>query len=171
MRLEEVEREIRAALARINRPDPGYVLDLQPRGDGTPHVEGQGPFFDLVVDDGGAERTRETLDGHELLYRVLRRETRLIAMRIERETRRVQVPGWLVMVRRWWPGALDGIVGTDDYARSTWIDAHVRLMSHLRQDYGARVHNENDALLRRFPLTAAERRNHRKLDLSRFGVR
>lgn len=170
MRLAEVESAIREALGRLG-PDHGtYTLDRQTRGDGTPHVEGEGPFFDLVVDDDGMEKTRETVDGHELVFRILRRETRLIAMTEERRTRAVDAPGWLLSLRRWWPGALEGLIGSDDYSRATWIDAHIRLMTHLRSDWGARVRTENGKMLRRYPLTKGERENFRRLDLGAFGL-
>ncbi|WP_386681190.1 hypothetical protein [Loktanella sp. R86503] len=171
MRLAEVEAAIRDALDRINRPDPAYTIDRRPRGDGTPHVEGEGPFFDLVVDDDGMERSRETVDGHELLFRLLCREMRLRAMAEERRTCTVTAPGWLGALRRLWPGALDGLIGSDDYSRGTWIDGHIRLMGHLRSDWGARVHTENDTMLRRYPLTRAEHENFRRLDLRAFGVK
>ncbi len=170
MRRAEVEAAIGAALAEIGQSVVPYVIDRQPRGDGTPHVEGDGPLFELIVDDDGMERTRETIDGHELLFRMLRRETRLLAMAAERATRTVQAPGWLMRVRQRWPGALEGLIGTDDYSRATWIDAHIRLMTRLRSDWGARVKTENDAMLRRYPLTAAERENFRRLDLAAFGL-
>lgn len=170
MRLAEVETAIAAALSEIGQSAAPYRIDRQPRGDGTPHVEGEGPFFELIVDDDGMERTRETVDGHELLYRMLRRETRLLAMAAERETRTVQAPGWVLRLRQWWPGALEGLVGTDDYSRATWMEAHVRLMTRLRSDWGARVKTENDAMLRRYPLTTAERENFRRLDLAAFGI-
>ena len=171
MRVAEVEADVRAALGRLNVRRDGFTLDRQARGDGTPHVEGEGPFFDLVVDDDGMERSRETMDGHELLFRTLRRETRLIAMAEERRTRIITAPGWLLTLRRWWPAALEGLVGSDDYSRATWIDAHIRLMTHLRSDWGARVRTENDALLRRYPLTKHERDSFRRLDLRAYGVR
>ena len=170
MRRAEVETAIGEALARLGQ-DGGYRLDRQARGNGTPHVEGDGPFFELVVDDDGMEKSRETVDGHELLYRILRRETRQIAMAEERRTRRVDAPGWITSLRRWWPGALEGLVGSDDYSRATWIDAHVRLMTHLRSDWGARVRSENDAMLRRYPLTPGERDSFRRMDLGAYGVR
>ena len=170
MRLAEVEAAIGEALGRLGR-EGAYRLDRQPRGDGTPHVEGEGPFFDLVVDDDGMERSRETVDGHELLFRILRRETRLLAMAEERRTRSDEVPEWLRRLRRWWPGALEGLMGQDDYSRATWIDAHVRLMTHLRSDWGARVRTENDAMLRRYPLTKTEQENFRRMDLGTFGVK
>ena len=169
MRRGEVETAIGAALAQLGQ-DADYRLDRQPRGDGTPHVEGEGPFFELIVDDDGMEKSRETVDGHELLFRILRRETRLIAMAEERRTRSDEAPEWLRSLRRWWPGALAGLIGSDDYSRATWIDAHVRLMTHLRSDWGARVRTENDALLRRYPLTTSERENFRRLDLGGFGI-
>ncbi len=170
MRLAEVEAQLRDNLARIHRNNEQYCVPTRPTGDGTPHIEGEGPLFALIVDDDGREKSRETVDGHELLYRVLRRETRLAVMDLERRTRRVEVPPWVVPLRRVWPGALAGLVGRDDYSRATWIDAHVRLMTHLRSDWGARVQRENDALLRRYPLTPAERAQFRKLDLTEFGL-
>ena len=171
MKLTEVETAIRDALDQINRADPGYTIDRRPRGDGTPHIEGEGPFFDLIVDDDGMERSRETVDGHELLFRIVRREIRLISMSEERRTRQVSAPDWLKKLRRCWPGALEGLIGTDDYSRATWIDGHIRLMTHLRGDWGARVRRENDAMLRRYPLTKGEQENFRRLDLSAYGVK
>ena len=171
MRVTEVEAAIREALGRINRPFPGYTIDRTPRGDGTPHIEGEGPFFDLIVDDDGMERSRETVDGHELLFRILRRDMRLIAMAEERRTRTDTAPSWLKALRKWWPGALEGLIGSDDYSRGTWIDGHIRLMTHLRSDWGARVHTENDAMLRRYPLTKGEHEHFRRLDLSAYGVK
>ena len=169
MRRTEVETAITEALGRLGRTGD-YRLDRQARGDGTPHVEGEGPFFDLVVDDDGMEKSRETVDGHELLFRILRRETRLMAMAEERRTRSDEAPAWLQSLRRWWPGALEGLMGQDDYSRATWIDAHIRLMTHLRSDWGARVRTENDAMLRRYPLTKTEQENFRRMDLGDFGV-
>ncbi len=171
MRLAQIDVTVRENLSRLNRNDPDYAIDTLPRGDGTPHVEGEGPFFELVIDDDGMERSRETVDGHELLFRILRRETRLMAMAAERETRTVVAPGWLTALRRWWPNALEGLVGSDDYSRATWIDAHIQLMTHLRSDWGARVRTENDAMLRRYPLTKVEHENFRRLDLSNFGIK
>lgn len=170
MRRGEVEAELAALLARLGQPNAGYALDLRPRGDGTPHVEGDGPFFELVVDADGAETARETVDGHELVYRIIARTTRLMAMAEEERTRSEEAPGWLVALRRIWPGALAGLVGADDYSRMTWIEAHVRLMTHLRTDWGARVQREHDAVLRKYPFTQDERKNRRRLDLSDFGL-
>lgn len=170
MRRAEVEAELRDLLARVGRPEPVFTLDLRPRGDGTPHVEGDGPFFELVVDADGAETARETVDGHELVFRIIARATRLMVMAEEERTRTEEAPGWLFKLRRIWPTALEGLIGTDDYSRATWIDAHVRLMTHLRSDWGARVRREHDAVLRKYPITTEERGNRRRLDLSDFGL-
>ncbi|WP_412507908.1 hypothetical protein [Roseovarius sp. SYSU LYC5161] len=58
----------------------------------------------------------------------------------------------------------------DDYSRRTWIEAHERLMAHLRQDWGARLHHHYKEMLARYPLTPQERANARRLGLSTFGL-
>lgn|GEM_PF-3591220 len=59
----------------------------------------------------------------------------------------------------------------DNYSRQTWIEAHERLMGHLRRDWGARLHHHYREMLARYPLTPRERANARRLDLSCFGLR
>ncbi|RYH03093.1 hypothetical protein EU805_05000 [Salipiger sp. IMCC34102] len=170
MTLTEIETEIGAHLARLNL-DPGQAtLDRRPRGDGTPHVEGEGPIYDLVVDADGTEQSREAVDGHELVYLILRRRTRLIAQAEEKRTRQVFSPAWLGPVGQAMPKGLWALFGAHDYSRGTWIDAHVRLMDHLRGDWGARVQSEHDRTLRRYPLTPTERGFTRRLDLSAYGA-
>ena len=58
----------------------------------------------------------------------------------------------------------------DNYSRQTWMEAHARLMGHLRPHWEARVRSHNDAVLRRFPLTPDELAHARSLDLSGFGL-
>jgi hypothetical protein len=58
----------------------------------------------------------------------------------------------------------------DDYSRRTWIEAHERLMGHLRRDWGARLHHHYREMLARYPLTPRERANARHLDLSDLGL-
>ena len=170
MTLTEVETEIRAQLARINLGEEAFTLDRQPRGDGTPHVEGESPFFDLVVDADGAEQSRETVDGPELVYRILRRHTRIVAQAEEERTRSVLPPAWMGPVGRAVPTWVWAAFGAHDYSRATWIDAHVRLMDHLRGDWGARTRAEHDRMLSRYPLTPTERGFARRVDLSDFNL-
>ncbi|MCB5198175.1 hypothetical protein LGQ03_02875 [Loktanella sp. TSTF-M6] len=171
MTRSEIEAEVRAMLARLQQPDEGWTLDAVPRGDGTPHVEGNGPAYTLVVDADGAEVSRETMDGYEVVYQLLRLQTRRMAMACEQSARKTTVPGWIAPIGAWLPGWLVAQLGTDTYSRSTWIDAHCRLMDHLRGDWGARVRGEHEALLRRYPLTRDERENFTVLDLRAYGVR
>ena len=170
MTIAEMEAEIRGLLARLNRPRPEFRLDRWTRGDGTPHVEGDGPIYDVVIDADGREQSRESVDGYEVVYIVMRRLTRIIAMREEERTRRVLTPGWLGSVGERLPRPLALLVGHEDYSRATWIDAHVRLMDHLRGDWGGRVEEEHNRVLRRYPLTPDERRHTRVLDLSDYGL-
>ena len=170
MTIAEMEAEIRGLLARLNQPRPDFRLDRRTRGDGTPHIEGDGPIYDVVIDADGREQSRESVDGYEVVYIILRRLTRIIAMREEERTRRVLTPGWLGAFGERLPRPFALLVGHEDYSRATWIDAHVRLMDHLRGDWGGRVEEEHNRVLRRYPLTPDERRHTRVLDLSDYGL-
>ena len=170
MTIPEIEAEVRALLARLNQPRPDFRLDRQTRGDGTPHVEGDGPIYDVVIDADGREQSRESGDGYEVVYILMRRMTRIMAMREEERTRSVLTPGWMGDFGARLPRPLALVVGREDYSRETWIDAHVRLMDHLRGDWGGRIRDEHDRILRRYPLTADERQHSRRLDLSAYGL-
>lgn len=164
MTLEEVEAEIRAALERLRHPCPNFHFDRAPFGDATPHVEGDGPLFDWVVSERGIEHERRSVDGEELLFIALSGITVGLAREQEAKTRTCRKPP---LHRRFAQGKS---CQDDDYSRLTWMEAHERLMSHLRHDWGARVHLQHEETLQRFPLTDAERKNARKLDLGVFGV-
>ncbi|MBS1304223.1 hypothetical protein [Loktanella sp. SALINAS62] len=166
----EIETEIRDLLAKLGQPDPTWTLDHAPRGDGTPHAEGDGPFYELVVDADGAEISREAVDGYEMIYQIMFRRTRAIAMAEEERHRITTPPVWLGKLGTRLPDRLAGLIGSTNYSRVTWIDAHVRLMDHLRGDWGARAKSEHDCMLRRYPLTRDERAHFLKLDLRAYGV-
>lgn len=131
--LQEAEAEVRAALARLRRPDPDFAFG--------------------AVDPG---------DFHDLVYRCLRDLTRDMAQAAEERSRTYR--------RRRFAFGPPRPTRDDDYSRATWIEAHVRLMTALHPHWGARLRGEHDALLRRYPLTAAERANARRLDLSSHGL-
>lgn len=162
MTLDEVEEEIRAALARLGRGAPEFRFDRTAFGDGTPHVEGDGPEFDWVVSERGQEYERRRVDGTELLFIALEGITRRMVQDAELRSR-TSLPRSAVQRAM-------GRPVRDNYSRQTWMEGHARLMGHLRPHWEARVRAHNDALLRRFPLTADEVTHARRLDLSEFGL-
>ena len=126
----EVRTALRAALARLGRPD----------------LEAEIP---APLDDPD-----------DWLFHTLSDITRKLVQEMEAATRQVHAPA-----RPHPRPTID-----DDYSRQTWIEAHERLMAHLRRDWGARLHHHYREMLARFPLTPQERANARRLDLSDFGI-
>lgn len=174
MTLDQIETEVRAALARLNRPDPGFRFARASDGSGAPHIEGDGPVWDWVCCERGKEVSRRPVEAQDLLFLTLSAYTARMAREAELRTRtRFEVaqrarPGFGGLVRKL-SGAEPGAIA-DDYSRKTWMDGHVRLMAHLRRDWGVLQQQEYDAILRRYPLTPDERRNTRRLDLTAFGL-
>jgi hypothetical protein len=126
----EVRMALRAALARLGRPDLEAEIPA-PLG-----------------------------DPDDWLFHTLSDITRKLVQDMEAATRQVHAPAR--------PDPRPTI--DDDYSRQTWIEAHERLMAHLRRDWGARLHHHYREMLARFPLTPQERANARRLDLSDFGI-
>ncbi len=170
MTLAEVEEQVRLDLARLNRPVPEFRYQRQSDGMATPHVEGNGLVWDWVVSERGIELERTPVDADELLFMTLSSMTGRMAQDEELRTRSALSDNRTRSVlSRMFRSTAHGPSVTDDYSRQTWMDAHVRLMSHLRRDWGVRVRHDYDATLRRFPLTPDERRNARRMDLTDFG--
>ncbi len=126
----EVRTALRAALARLGRPDLEAEIPA-PLG-----------------------------DPDDWLFHTLSDITRKLVQDMEAATRQVHASTR--------PDPRPTI--DDDYSRQTWIEAHERLMAHLRRDWGARLHHHYREMLARFPLTPQERANARRLDLSDFGI-
>lgn len=170
MTLAEVEAEVRAMLDRLNRPCPGFEFDREPAGDATPHVEGDGPMFDWVISERGVVLARETVDAEDLLFLTLTSMTAAMAQGEELRTRTAHaVPAWRIDRRVRGPSG-HRATQDDDYSRKTWMDAHARLMGHLRPHWAARIAKSYAETLRRYPLTPQEWRNARRLTLSEFGL-
>lgn len=103
---------------------------------------------------------RDLPDPEDWLFHTLADITRTLVQEREAATRQMRGPAR--------PNPRPTI--DDDYSRQTWIEAHERMMAHLRRDWGARLHHHFRQMLARFPLTPQERDNARRLDLSDFGI-
>ncbi len=146
--LPQVERTVRRMLARLKRPDEFYHLRRHPGNDGSAHVEGEGPTYDLVVTEAGVELSRETLTGDELLFAIMQARTCALAQQAE-------------MVGR----------GTESYSRWRWMDAHIRLMGALRPEWGHQLRDEYRRVLEKAPLRTEEvLASLELLDLEHLGV-
>ena len=167
MTRDEVNQLIRDMLAQLGRPDPEFSL---PSDHAPIVVVGDGPVFDRITIENGAEVDCQTIEGEQVAFLTLERFTAQIAREIESASR-TAAAGPLARVLRLFSRSRDAyITRLDDYSRQTWMEAQVRLMSALRADWGVRVELHHDEMLRRFPLTANERANARRLDLTVFGL-
>lgn len=167
MTRDEVNHLIRDMLSQLGRPDPEFSL---PSENAPIVVVGDGPVFDRITRDNGVEVECHTIEGEQVAFLTLERITAQIARDIESASR-TPSGGVVARVLRLFARSRDAyITRLDDYSRQTWMEAQVRLMSSLRSDWGVRVELHHDEMLRRFPLTANERANTRRLDLTVFGL-
>ena len=165
----EVERDIQRHLDCLNAPFGSFALADTPPKDGEGIVVfGDGPEFEWVqLRDHETHETRR-IDGAEVVFLMLEHLTLTIARREEEQTR-TQVTGLKSKLAKLF-GRGDFGVGFDDYSRGTWIEAHARLMGALNAGWGTRVALHHEITLKKFPLTEMERKNQRRLDLSKYGV-
>lgn len=131
--LAQVEQTVCRMLTQLRCPDDTYQLRRRPGNDGSAHVEGDGPNYDLVVTEAGVELSRETLTAEELLFTIMEGLTCALAQQAE------------MMAR-----------GGESYSRWRWMEAHIRLMGALRPDWGRHLREQYERVLQKAPLRTEE---------------
>lgn len=166
MTRQELEAAVRAALARLNCPEPGFRFASYLVIDDAPILAGEGPDFLWRGGVPGDPAEPRAVDADEALYLTLELLTRRI-VRDHEAAARARHPS--SPLRRML-GLSPRRTVEDDYSRRTWMEAQARLMGALQPHWEARLRREQAALLKRYPLTPEERRNAKQLDLSGFGL-